>query len=332
MSASRTLSVTYTDCPIIASRTTTYADRTTDVMNMNGMLETLIVFYDEVWLPYPYFLDPESPILWSVIVPANMHDQYLRTTEIIHSEYEKWRREWKPLFDVGIVRQLPPPLKNVDEIPRGFADAMKHTLGTTQGHRLSISPLLSGEFALAIHALYGSKPSPEVFISNPRDTSTHRLAGFLAYSLFQYTVPKLESLRPDEILELRESLRDSKEGFVDYIFQMVDNVEERLKSGDTTELVAARKTAERVVLTKYHEFREQLAAKKTSFGAKLGSLGGKCLQIDAAPWTPKFWGAIIGTFFESFDHAANEVAEAQAAQHRAFQYLAKMESVVGNRE
>lgn len=322
------LSVTYSELPIVAKRKVTYSSGECDVVNMEGILETLAVFYDEIWLPYPYGFDPEGPVLWSISIPQSHYTQYRDTVFMMHEEYEKWHNKWKPLFDQGILKTLPPPITDLKEIPYGFAEVIRSKIGYQEDVSLSLFPLLSGELALAIHALYSPKPGPELFITNPVDTTTSRLAGFLVRSLFQLQIPQLQALTAEQVLEVRDYLQDTKEGFKDYIYTMVDDVEKRLKNGDKFELEAAQKIAERKILTSYDEFCRQLKAKKTGFWSKVLVSGGKFLQIDAAPWVPKFWGGLIGALFGSVDEAEKRAEEAQKNKSQAFQYLFTLESKV----
>jgi hypothetical protein len=56
------------------------------------------------------------------------------------------------------------------------------------------------------HALFANKSSPELFLSDPSDTRTSRLAGFLVQSFFHYQVPQLGTLNAEQILEVRDSI------------------------------------------------------------------------------------------------------------------------------
>jgi hypothetical protein len=56
--------------------------------------------------------------------------------------------------------------------------------------------------------------------------------------------------------------------------------------------------------------------------------GAKFFEIDAAPWTPKFYGDLFERFFGSIDEVGKAKAEAQSNASQAFQYLARLESHV----
>lgn len=137
-------------------------------------------------------------------------------------------------------------------------------------------------------------------------------------------MPQLSALSPEQILEVREVLKDTKEGFTLRIYEAVEEVEQRLKSGDPSEVVAAQKTVERNLLPWYFEMRRQFESQRTGFWSRALAFGGKLLQIDASPSTPKFWGQII----EAFSGGMSETAKAEARSNagQAFQYLAKVEA------
>jgi hypothetical protein len=183
-----------------------------------------------------------------------------------------------------------------------------------------ISPFLT-----AIHRIRSDKPCPELFISDPSDTRTEHLAGFLVHSLFQYKVLQLQALNAEQILEIRGYLKDTKEGFTYYINQMTDDVEQRMKSGNFSEMEASQKTIERKILPLYEEFRRQLAAKKTGYWANVLSASAEFLKVDAAPWTPKFYGEVLKWLGVALNLTAKDEEALLTNQNQAFQYLATLE-------
>ena len=90
----------------------------------------------------------------------------------------------------------------------------------------------------------------------------------------------------------------------------------------------ARKTVERKLGPRYDEMRRQLKSKKIGFWANVLAAGAKFFEIDAAPWTPKFYGDLFERFFGSIDEVGKAKAEAQSNASQAFQYLARLESHV----
>jgi len=83
---------------------------------------------------------------------------------------------------------------------------------------------------------------------------------------------------------------------------------------------------ERKLLPKYLEFRRQLQMKKFGFWDKVLSTTAKFFEIDAAPWTPKFYGVLFHAFFESAQATEDAMGKAASNASHAFQYIAHLES------
>jgi len=314
------LQITYAELPIVASRTGTLSSGEKVTVDLGGILESLLVFYDQVWLPYPYGFVRDGPVIWGVEIAGAEADQFLRSMDSMYSAYEQWSSEWKPLFDEGLLHVLPPPIRSLTEIPTGFSEAIRKGLANDDG-KISVFPLMSGEFALTIHSMYGGKQAPELIPAHPANA----LEAVLTHSLFQYAIPRLGALNAEQVLELRANLGDVREGFQDYVFQLLDDVEGRMKNG-LSAWEAADETTQRKVLPEYNEMRRQLAAKNTGKWSKLlGSLSDFML-IDASPWTPKFYGQLFKAFFGMTEKAAQAEEEARKNSGQAFQLLARLES------
>lgn len=293
------------------------------------ILSTLAVFYDEIWLPYPYNWDPEAVVIWD-------HKPTQNAVRITQEKYVNWRSTWKPLFDQQILKTLSPPIKP-GKYPDNFSKEVWEKIKVKgvgcgdfvdEEYLASTWDIVTGRLALVIHALYAHKPSPEFFVSDPQNTDTSYLAGVLTNSLFHYRIPQLQALRAEQILEVRDYIKDTREGFANYIHEMVDELETTLKNG-AAEDESARKVIERKILPKYNEVRRQIASKKTGFWSKVLATGGKFFQIDAAPWTPKFYGDLFKIFFDSSEEIAKAEMEARSNTEQAFQFLARLESKVG---
>lgn len=228
------------------------------------IMGTLAVFYDEIWLPNPY--EAQAFIV-------------------------KQRDQLTPLFANGILRVL--PLLDREFINRTiytFERIDRETgwrVFSQQPEYVSKREEIDKEYkiakVLAIHSLCAEKPSPELFLSNPTDTSTSRLAGFLARSLFDYKVPQLQALNAEQILEVRDYLKDTKEAFTYYIYEQVAEVEKRIQEWNQSEMVAAQQTFEQKILPQYAEFQRKLAAKKLGFWSKVAAVGGTFLLVNTAP-------------------------------------------------
>jgi hypothetical protein len=80
-----------------------------------SMLSTLTLFYDEVYLPHPYDLDPEAePLMrWPF--------KYMDKLEWEQKKYLAWIDSVRELFDAGILTVFPAPIP-ANNLPENFND------------------------------------------------------------------------------------------------------------------------------------------------------------------------------------------------------------------
>jgi hypothetical protein len=330
-----------------------------DLIPPPKIMSTLAVFFDEIWLPYPYDLDPKGisflnmPPFSSLFSHAavisflsgtaasllgllpyyfSRQRRYQLLMQPSQNSYMHSKSTWKSLFEQQILRILPPV--DVAQIPLSeLLEKVTAKLQETPSRRddsrqIRSNDIREGALFLVLHTLYTSKISPELFVYNTSDTNTSRLAGFLVNSIFQYQIPKLQELNSEQILEVRDYLKDTKQGFTYYIHEMTDDVEQRLKGGNLSEIEAAQKTFERKILPQYEECRRQLAARKTGYWANVLSASADFLKVDATPWTPKFYGELLKWLGVALNLTAKDEEALLTNKNQAFQYLARLESKV----
>jgi hypothetical protein len=311
------------------------------------LMSTLAVFYDEIWLPCPYELGVKSgkglidPFFDSKLTTSRF-TTYASSNELFNInglisestispyKYTQWKSTINGLCDEGIICTLPPLARKQVEFNKTVSKLRENpqtdVIYRENRHMISI---VYEEYVLVLHNFFTDKPAPEIFISNSSDANTSRLAGFLVNFLFQYQVPQLQILNAEQILEVREYLKDTKEGFRYYINEMTDDVERRIQEHNLSDLEASQKTFERKIQPQYEEFRRKLAAKKTGFWSKIAVAGGKFLQVNAAPWTPAFWGAVLEMFGVSLDEfSKSEQENFLSNKSQAFNYIATLEDRV----
>src|SRR5262249_44394880 len=151
--------------------------------------------------------------------------------EQLQQGYLNWRDRCEVLFKEGVLNIMPPiDFKWNDEIIKHLNEAAAkwspweeigrpliyenenkdRDLGVAN-YILDPAQFYCGSLALAVHATLAPKKAPELFVPTSADLSTSRLAWYLGKSLFQYRVPQLAELHPEEILEVREDLRELRE-------------------------------------------------------------------------------------------------------------------------
>jgi uncharacterized protein (DUF1330 family) len=294
-------------------------------------MATLALFYDEIWLPHPCDLLTHGAknlaslyrqLTGDCIVPG------LQAAQEIHG---RKREHWKPLFDEGILRTMPPfelfgglfrnrDAISIEDFVGWFARIPKEAeLFSTDAQHLE-------SFVLAMHRLDAKKLYPELFISDPNDRSTARLSGLLHNQILTCRIPEMQGLNSEQILELRQLTKIAKQGYRQYLNQLSDDLEQRLATGNTAELETASKIAERKVIPEYEQYVKQMKKQETRFGAKFLEASGKFMQIDASVWTPKFWGALIEIFSSTLYSAVEQDQDRYLSNERqAFHYLATLQ-------
>jgi hypothetical protein len=329
-------------------------------------MSTLAVFYDEVWLPFPYDLDFEHHKKYPLYYNLNKmmaYRGYFTSIEYLPSAqkcYFEWKNEWNALFDNSILRNidirkfshhkmsiiniarslvkergaeleaitLEPFNAIVEQEPDWAKDVMNEIMDSDR--EMVLGDL--EEYALKLHAIFQRElhyhPIPELFISDLSDTRTSHLAASLVHSLFQYKIPKLQILNAEQILEVRDYLKDTKEGFTYYINQMTDDVEQRIRSGNLSDMEAAQRTLERKILPLYEEFRRQLAAKKTGYWANVLSTTADFFKVVVTPWTLKSYGELFKSLGVALNLTAKDEEALRTNQSQAFQYIATLEKKV----
>ena len=86
------------------------------------------------------------------------------------------------------------------------------------------------------------------------------------------------------------------------------------------------KVVERKVIPQYLEFKRRLESRSAGFWGKTLAAGSKFMQIDASPWTPKFYWALFEAISGSISERGKLEEECKSNAGQAFQYLAKLES------
>ena len=181
---------------------------------------------------------------------------------------------------------------------------------------------------LAAHLARTDIDLPQIFISSKgKPIGRDILAALEAEAVFKYLLPKIHIAHPTQILELREKIADTREGFIMHLWKLSKGLEEHAKDGTTVREIAefARNLIETELIPDYREFRRQIAAIKAGRWEKFLDAAGKIVEIDAAPWTPKFWGLLLRALGLSFVTAAGEQQQLLSNKYQAFKFMSEVE-------
>ncbi len=154
------------------------------------------------------------------------------------------------------------------------------------------------------------------------------LAALQAEATFNYLLPKIQSLYATQILELREKVAATREGFTMHLWKLSKGLEERARAAASIREIAgfAKSVVETELIPDYREFQRQLAAHKAGKWQKVLDTAGKMIEIDAAPWTPIFWGQMLKAMGLSLVTAAGEKEDSLSNKYQAFQFMSEVES------
>lgn len=181
---------------------------------------------------------------------------------------------------------------------------------------------------LAAHLTRTDIDLPQIFASSKgQPIGRDILVALEAEAVFKYLLPKIHIFHPTQILELREKIADTREGFTMHLWKLSKGLEEHAKDGTSVHEIAgfARNLIETELIPDYREFRRQLAAMKAGKWEQFLDAAGKIVEIDAAPWTPKFWGLLLKALGLSFVTAAGEQREMLSNKYQAFEFMSEVE-------
>lgn len=288
------------------------------------LLSTLALYYDTIYLPHPYDLDPEQKPL------MRWPGKYWDSLEFEQSRYTHWKEPLHELFDAGVLELLPPPVPADGQSPQDLSERLREELGIKVPH-FNKSVVFSGRLALAVHALYAQTKDPEFVQSRPGDTSIVHVKAILAQTLLEYRLPQIGALQPEQLLQARAEIAPYKQGFINYLSQMVDDVESRLPATSGDEREAARRTVERRIAPDLEEYLAQAMPEKISWWSglikRVAAGVGSVLSVAMKPWDLGHYPDVLETIADATGYVSDRAVVYASHRHRAFQYIGKLETM-----
>lgn len=174
-----------------------------------------------------------------------------------------------------------------------------------------------------LHLLRDDIKVPILFTSQNSVYNRECLKSLMALSAFKFLLPQINNLHPDQILEVRNAVADTREGFSMHLQTLSKEVENRIEEGDSLADVSryAQSVVETMLVPQYTEFRRQIAAKKAGFWGKVLDKASKFAEIDAAPWTPKFYAELINALGFTILSGVSERENTLSNRSQAHQFL-----------
>jgi hypothetical protein len=236
------------------------------------------------------------------------------------------------LFSEGVLERLPPSSEldhsNTMKLVDTYLDELASPI-------LRMPYLVQNDEHLYLwqdqldHLLRQDLTLPSLFTSRDSAFSREIMKALLILPAFNYLIPKASELTPEQILTVRNKTKDNREGFTYYIQELTSEVEDRIREGDTIEAVSryASSVAETKIIPKFKEFTRQIQAERAGFWKNALDKTGKVFEIDAAPWTPKFWGELVKALGFGFLSTMEERKKNLSNEVQAFKFLRHAERI-----
>lgn len=169
-------------------------------------------------------------------------------------------------------------------------------------------------------------PQIHSFEADARPREALKLA--LAESTFSFLLPATNALEPEDILAVREKVKDNREGFSMHLQKLSANVEGRVKAGDAHADIAryAQSVIETELIPDYTEFMRQLQAHdKAKKAHKVLAPLSKVLTIEAPVHSVRFWAELLKIIgFDVLKAVADD--KSYTNKNQAIQFMRKVDS------
>jgi hypothetical protein len=313
------------------------------VLSGNADLATYCIFYDRVLLPHTsektvanmlQFTrqngSDRAPAL-SAFEVSDLVYGHDRRSRLVGEDIIAWEEQYRVLFDEGVLSRLPTTAEDIDwdnQIQSGtpltpaLANLLRMTKGELSARNREYEYFYFRQDVVS-HLLRTDITQPQIFVSRTIQPVREILNACEAECAFRYILPQLALVEPDQILEVRRKVKDTREGFSMHLQKLSENIESKLKGGEGLDEI--RRLAQSVIETKlipdYKEYVRQIGAEKAGFWKKVLGPAARILQIDAAPWTPKFYGDFMKSLGLTFLEAESEKKQRRSNASQAYQFM-----------
>ena len=308
-------------------------------------LSTLCLFYDTVFLPFSKegeMVVLDRPIGYTgryrltsgaTTMVFNYKGRQTSSGSIVYN----WDKANQVLFQEGALQRLDAPPQRLDTW-QCFGNADKNLALTNTFGSLLDANLVSGFhsqyesdeidvdgfFIWAEHIEHLLRTDigiPQIF--DTQDERREAVKAVMAETVISYLLPQMSALQPDEIIELRSALSSTREGFSMHLQSLTAKINEAILSDEPLSKIEpfAKGLVETTLLPDYYEFKRQILARASKFGDKVIDAAGKILEIDVAPWTPKFYGDLLKAVRGLFTSGMEELNESRSNQRQAYNFM-----------
>lgn len=277
------------------------------------VLSTMCVFYDKVYLPNTkedsrglfIELSVNNKRLPTGVAACSIEGLSFKdeTGRMLTGSAEilQWEESVKVLFDESVLQRLGPPkdgplrVEQIENVPlAALSLAISSARTPLRAFVYEGKPVKADRciYLRQDHALHFARPDvdlPGVYVAW-KGTSREIMKAVQAEAIFTYLLPALSQLYPEEILAVREKVKDTREGFSMHLQKLSKAIERQLKNEASVPEMSnyARSVVETELIPDYREFVRQLSAEKAGFWSKVLNKVKSLFEIDSPPWSLKF--------------------------------------------
>ncbi len=299
------------------------------IIRDSAKLTSLCVFFDNTYLPH---------------LPSENAGSFLRVSEhgtepdvdIVDlpsaGDYlHYWDESHGALFGRSVLKRLPAVKQSVEVDHTSLQTVLNDLYPNVSGPNVS-GPCRLYFLARVVHHLRPDQKAPHLIDPICEAPTREGYKWILAHEAFSYMIPSLNALTPGQILEVRDKVADTREGFAMHLQKLSREVEQRTSAGDSIDSIKqyARSIIETDLIPDFAEFRRQLSAERMGFWAKLLDVASKGLRL----LIPAARADLAGSGFTTLSAIMSLTGERREAQNTnvrlAYQFLDRVSSE-GNR-
>jgi len=284
-----------------------------------SMLSTLVLFYDKIYLPHPYDLNPEAKPL------AHWPFKYMDKLEWHQGRYLSWLHRVKELIDAGIIEILPAPIP-ADNLPDDFNDQFVKMTKFRENY-YSSSMVLDGYVALTVHCLFSNTNVPEWSLRKEQNVSLSATEQILA-NWFTCRIPCYGELHPEQILELREKLAPYQEGTRHYVNSKLLTLHDILRNSDIPKDAAIELLVKSEIETEMYDLEKRKFLEQIEF---LSGIAKRAATLPSATLITTITAGLSLTLLEKFADGLEFITgyykNKTSKEYKALQFIGKLESV-----
>jgi len=181
---------------------------------------------------------------------------------------------------------------------------------------------------LVRHILRGDIAFPQIFASRDWRSKRELLVALEAQATFEYLIPKISVTSPDQILTLRDVVKDTRAGFAEHLLSLSEGVEQRLraKSSHKEILDFARDVVYRKLRKDYEQYCLQLNSIKAGTYKRVGEVLQRAFAMHGTIASPLFWMQVIAELGLLSLAGVSEQEKFKSFEYKAYQFMSQVES------